>query len=72
MVHLAQTVHLATSRLALFQTGQNELPLETRHLGVPSGMSEPISRPMVRLTQMVHLSYVTISTIYKETEMSFT
>jgi hypothetical protein len=30
---------------------QNELPLEPRHLGVPSGVSKMISNPMVRSVQ---------------------
>ena len=35
---------------------QNELPLENHHLGVPSGASKKISKPMVRLAPTVHLS----------------
>ena len=36
---------------------RNELPLERRNLGVPSGASKRISEPMVRLAPTVHLSY---------------
>jgi hypothetical protein len=32
---------------------QNELPLEPRHLGVPSGASKTIIVPMVHLVQAV-------------------
>jgi hypothetical protein len=35
---------------------QNELPLDTRHLGVPSGVPKMISMIMVHLAQIVHLS----------------
>jgi hypothetical protein len=35
---------------------QNELPLEPRDLGVPSGVSKMVSEPMVRLAETVHLS----------------
>ena len=45
---------------------QNELPVELRHLGVPSGASKMISEPMVRSTQTVHLSCVKISTMSKK------
>ena len=34
-------------------------------------MSKSISVPMVRLAQTVHLSYVKLSTISKQNEMSF-
>ena len=36
---------------------QNELPLDPRNIGVPSGASNRISEPMVRLAPTVHLSY---------------
>jgi hypothetical protein len=44
---------------------RNEVPHDPRHLGVPSGASKTISKPMVRLAQTVHLPYVKISTISK-------
>jgi hypothetical protein len=47
---------------------QNELPLEPRDLGVPSGVSKMISEPMVRLAQTVHLCCTDTNTISKQTE----
>jgi hypothetical protein len=38
------------------QTNWIELPLEPRHLGVPSGVSKMISKPIRCLAQTVHLS----------------
>ena len=49
------------------QTHRIEIPLDPRHLGVPSGASRMISEPMVRSTQTVHLTYVKVSTISKWT-----
>ena len=49
---------------------RSEIPHDPRHLGVPSGASKMIFEPMVRLTQTVHLSYIKISTIPKQTELS--
>jgi hypothetical protein len=54
-----------------FQVDRNELPLEPHRLGAPSGVSKMITEPMVRLAQTVHLSWVKISTISKQTETSF-
>jgi len=53
------------------QTDQNELPLEPRHLGVPSGASKMISEPMVRLAQTVRVSCTNTNTISKWTETRF-
>jgi hypothetical protein len=50
---------------------RNKIPHEPRYLGVPSGVSKTISKPMGRSTQTVHLSCVKISTISKWTEASF-
>ena len=50
---------------------QNELPLEPRYLGVPSGASKTISKPMVPLTQIVHLSCTDTNTVSKRTEIRF-
>jgi len=50
-----------------FQMDRNELPLEPRHVGVPSGASKMISEPMVRLAQIMHLSYPDTNTVYKQT-----
>ena len=41
---------------------QNELPLEPRHLVVPTGASKTISEPMVCLAQITHLSCTDINT----------
>jgi predicted Zn-ribbon and HTH transcriptional regulator len=40
---------------------QNGIPHEPRHLGVPSGASKMISKPMVRLAQTVHLSFIRLA-----------
>jgi hypothetical protein len=58
---------------------RKELPFEPRYLGVPSTASKMISEAMVHLAQTVHLSlaqtvqlsWITISIISKQTEMSF-
>jgi hypothetical protein len=50
---------------------RNELPLEPRQLGVPSGASKMISDPMVRLVQAVHLSCSNTNIIMEQTEMRF-
>jgi hypothetical protein len=39
-----------------FQIDGNELPLQPRHLGVASGASKTISKPMVHLVQTMQLS----------------
>ena len=50
--------------------GLNEIPLDPRHLGVPSGKT--ISEPMVRLAQTVDLSCTNTNTISKRTERDST
>jgi len=50
---------------------RNEIPYDTRQLGVPSGASILISKPMVRSMQTVHLSCIKVSTISKVTKLSF-
>ena len=45
-----------------------ELPIEPRHLGAQSGASKIISEPIVRLTQMVHLSCTETNTVSKQIE----
>jgi hypothetical protein len=50
---------------------QNETPQDPRHLGVLSGAPEMISKPMVRLAYIVHPSSIKVSTISKQTELSF-
>jgi hypothetical protein len=53
------------------QMGQNEIPHEPRHLGVPSGASKTISKAVVRSAQTVHISCVKISTCFERSESSF-
>jgi hypothetical protein len=45
--------------------------LELRHLGVLSGASKAISKPMVCLAQTVHLSWFDKNTIFEWTKMRF-
>jgi hypothetical protein len=47
------------------QTDRSEHSLEPRHLGVPSGASKRISKPMVRLAQTVHLLGTDTNTVSK-------
>jgi hypothetical protein len=53
------------------QTDSNKLPLKTRHLGVSSGASKMISKPMVRSAQTVHLYCTDTNTVSKRTETRF-
>ena len=53
------------------QTDWSEIPYDTHDLGVLSGASKLISENTVRSMQTVHLSFVKISTISKQTEPSF-
>jgi hypothetical protein len=58
MVRLTQIAHHAPilrQDWHYLQTDQNELPLEPRQLGVPSGVSKMISEPTVRSAQTMHL-----------------
>jgi hypothetical protein len=48
----------------------NEIPYDTRHLGVPMGASKLISEHMVRFMQIEHLSCIKISTFSKQTKPS--
>jgi hypothetical protein len=50
---------------------RNELPFDPRHPGVPSGVSEMISKMMARLAQTVHLSCTQTNTISKRIETRF-
>jgi hypothetical protein len=65
-VYLAQTMHLYC-----IQMDQNEVPHDSRHVGVPFGASKKISEPMVCSTRTMHLSCVKISSISKRTKMRF-
>jgi hypothetical protein len=49
----------------------NELLVESCNLGVPSGVSKMISKPMVRLSHTVHLSYTDTNTISKRAKTRF-
>jgi hypothetical protein len=53
------------------QTDRTELPLEPRHLGVPSSASKMISMPMVRSLQTLHLSCTNTNTVSKWTKTRF-
>jgi hypothetical protein len=59
------------SRLALSPNESNKAPQDPHQLGVPSGASNTISEPIVRLMQTVHQSCIKSSTIPKWTEPSF-
>jgi hypothetical protein len=50
---------------------QNDVSLDPRHLGVPSGASKTISEPMLRSEQTVQLSYTDTNIVSKRTKMSF-
>jgi hypothetical protein len=58
-------------QLHYLETDQNKIPHDPRHLGVASGASKIIFEPIVISEQTMHLSCVKISTIPKQTEMSF-
>jgi hypothetical protein len=60
-----------TSRLAQLQMHWIELPLDPRHLGVPSCASKMISKPMVHLVQTVLLSFTDTTTVFRRTELRF-
>jgi hypothetical protein len=47
---------------------RNEIPHDPRHLGVPSGVSKMISKPMVRLAQTAHLAWTDTNTVFKRTK----
>ena len=51
---------------------QNEIPLDPRHLGVPSGVSKMISEPMVCSAQTVHLSCTDTGSQQTETRFHMT
>jgi hypothetical protein len=59
------------SRLALSPNRPNKAPPDPRHLGVPSGASKLIYDPMVRLTQIVHLSCTDANTVSKQIKTRF-
>ena len=63
--------HAPILHLNCLQTDWSEIPYDTHDLGVLSGASKLISKNMVRSMQTVHLSFIKISTISKQTEPSF-
>jgi hypothetical protein len=60
-----------TPRLAQLQMHWIKLPLEPRHLGVPSCASKMISKPMVHLVLTVHLSFTDTTTVSRQIEIRF-
>jgi hypothetical protein len=50
---------------------QNKILDDPRDLGVQMAVSKMISKPIVQSAQTLHLSYIKISTISKQTETSF-
>jgi Leucine-rich repeat (LRR) protein len=70
-VRLTQTVHQSCIKSSSLQTDRTELPLEPRHLGVPSCASKMISMPMVCSVQAVQLSYTDTNTVSKWTKTRF-
>jgi hypothetical protein len=53
------------------QTDRNELPLDPRQVGVPSGVPKMISKPMVHLAQTMQLYCAETNTISKQIEIRF-
>jgi hypothetical protein len=50
---------------------QDNILHDPRHLGVQSGVSKMIPKPMERLAQTVHLSYTETNTISKRIKTRF-
>jgi hypothetical protein len=87
IARLAQTVHLSCVLINIISKRTkmsfhlthvtkkvhrvSELPLDPRHHGVPSGVPKMIFEPIGHSVQTMQLSCVEISTISKETKMSF-
>jgi hypothetical protein len=59
------------SKLAPSPNAPNRAPPDPHHLGVPSGASKIIYEPMIRLTQIEHLSYTNANTVSKQIEKRF-
>jgi hypothetical protein len=59
------------SWFALSPNGPNRAPLDSRHLGVPSGAFKTIYEPMVCLMQTEHLSSTDANTFSKQIETRF-
>jgi hypothetical protein len=59
----AQSVHLSCVKISThLQMDWIEIPLEPRHIGVPSVASKMIYEPMVHMAQTVQLSYIDTKT----------
>ena len=72
MVRSTQIVLLSCVKIStILKWTENELPLEPRHLVVPSGASKMISESMVHLALTVHLSCTDTNTISKDKEVRF-
>jgi hypothetical protein len=72
MVCLTQTEHQSfTDANTISNIDRNEIPHNSRQLGVPSSVSNTISKLMIRSTQIVHQSCIKSSTISKLTKPSF-
>jgi hypothetical protein len=72
LIHFsANRAHILRQDWHYLQTDRNEHPLGPRHLGVPSGASKTISKPIVRLVQTVYLSCTDTNTVSKWTETRF-
>jgi hypothetical protein len=67
----ANRAHILHRHYHYLQIDQNEIPHNPRLLGVLSSVSRMISKPIVRSTDIVHLSCVMISNISKQIESSF-
>jgi hypothetical protein len=53
------------------QMDRSVISHDPRHLGVPSGVSKMISKPMVHVAEIMHLSCTDSNTISKHTEARF-
>jgi hypothetical protein len=72
MVRLMETVLLSSIKISIIsEKDQNELPLEPRHLVVPSGASKMIYEPVVCLAQTLHLSCTNTNIVSKRKEERF-
>jgi hypothetical protein len=64
-------MHLSCVNISRLQMDRNELPLEPRHVGVPSSASKMTYEPMVCLAQAVQQSYANINIVSIWTETRF-
>jgi hypothetical protein len=72
MVRSTQTMHLSCLKIStISKKDRNEVPLEPRHLVVPSCASKMISEPMASLAQTMHLSCTNTKTISKSKQVRF-